>query len=189
MKKFRFLTVALLLIGSISVSYGEEAKRHCLEKKNCDCRCNTINCNRRCNDTYVLDKNDVVFSKFQENGLVNIIRTNKETRVVLTVRSKYRYGWVFFSENTFLRDCETGDLYKVRRMANNIPLAKTIYLGDAYGTVEFTMVFPPLRKNVKRIDYIQKNSNHDTRPTKGGNWIFTDIDLTQYPREEPKIIL
>lgn len=138
---------------------------------------------------YILTPENISYYNGQEHGLVNIFCSEDETKVVLTVAVSGDYGWVFFSGNTFLRDCETGDLYKVRRMESGIPLDEVLYFNGVSGLVQFTMVFPPLTKAVKSIDYIQYNSNKDTRPTKGRNWKFSDIDLSEYPRKTPQVIL
>lgn len=142
------------------------------------------------NEQYVLKREQMDISYGYEQGVVNIIRSDKETKVILSVRVGYDNAWVFFSENTFLRDCETGDMYKVRRMEKDIPLAETIWIRDMYNSVlEFTMVFPSLGKDVKRIDFLQYDSNQGTRPMSGNNWKFTDIDLSIFPVKKPKIIL
>lgn len=146
---------------------------------------------RECHvDGYVLKQSQTVVYPGVQEGLVNIICTDKSTKVVLTVKVGYDNAWVFFSENTFLRDCQTGDLYKVRQMQNELPLGKTIYIYDMEGAVlQFTMIFPPLKLGVKTIDYLQYDSNRGKRPLEGNNWTFTNLNLSEFPVKEPKIIL
>lgn len=110
MKKFIFSSAILMAFSflvtaqnSIHVSNGK-----------------SITVQARGTDSYQLPNEEIEMYFGEEEGIANIYRSENETKVAISVNVKFSGAWVFFSENTFLKDCETGDLYKVRRMERSI---------------------------------------------------------------------
>lgn len=65
---------------------------------------------------------------------------------------------IFMKENTFIRDSETGRLFKLRE-TKNIPIEPGRRLLQYPGQeVEFDLIFPPLPKNIQVIDLIEETA-------------------------------
>lgn len=86
--------------------------------------------------------------------IVGIWRTPKATYVEYACRPYADWWWIRFGSNTYLRDHETGDCYKLRDL-EYFPLDTCFFIGQQAGqSVKFVLVFPPLPDSVEKVDYI-----------------------------------
>jgi antitoxin component YwqK of YwqJK toxin-antitoxin module len=88
----------------------------------------------------------------QTRHIKNVELSDTETRVTLRYNVGGREMWYRFDNTLALVDNETKELYPIRRIENSIPLGKTfIVVGCEGKAVEFTFVFPPLKKTLKQF--------------------------------------
>ncbi len=88
----------------------------------------------------------------QTRHIKKVELNDTETRVTLRYNVGGREMWYRFDNTLALVDNETKELYPIRRIEGNIPLGKTfIVVGCEGKAVEFTFVFPPLKKTVKQF--------------------------------------
>lgn len=97
-------------------------------------------------------------------------RTKDETLLTIISHIPYDWSWYHFSHNDMIVDCKTGNQYKLRGVKGNLPIDTCFFVRHQQGdVVEFTLIFPPLPKSVKFINYIQipyetrVNSGESTR--------------------------
>lgn len=107
------------------------------------------------------------------------VRTNKlETYVTLAVPIHFKANWIALASNTILYDRRTGDIYKVRRENNGIPLDQvSVIKGFEQQVIEVTLVFPPLKRHVRRVDFMEMPGSESTCkiPDNGSKWIFYNL--------------
>jgi thiol-disulfide isomerase/thioredoxin len=98
----------------------------------------------------IIEKPDFAVRKSSIYYPEKIELTDKETR--FHVRAKILPGWnVTFRKNDFLKDCKTEKIYKIIGV-EDYNLDEKITLPES-GEQTFVLVFPPLEKGVKKIDY------------------------------------
>lgn len=84
-------------------------------------------------------------------NITRIERTPKNTRVF--IHAIFRpHWWIKESGKTYLRDVNTGKKYAFQS-AEGIELNKEVYMSDS-GQMDYTLIFDPLPKETKEIDYI-----------------------------------
>lgn len=84
-------------------------------------------------------------------NITRIERTPKETR--LSIHAIFRpHWWIKESGKSFLQDVKTGEKYAFLK-AEGIELSKEVYMPDS-GQMDYTLIFEPLPKGTKEIDYI-----------------------------------
>lgn len=133
-----------------------------------------------------LREEQVVESKlpFKEQTLITSIVTDKnETRVTIATPIYFDRNWVQFDKGFCLEDCRNGDIYKMKGLARDIELNKTlVVVGKKGKMVEFTMVFPPLKKRVKRVNmYTKYREESALTPSNGnGEWNWRNVRLSDY---------
>ena len=107
--------------------------------------------------------------------VVSIERKSNETVVTLCIPIYYN-RWIRFSNKTQLINTKNGDRYTIRRV-ENMPLNTEIFFHDVDRTMVLAkVVFPPLKKNVKTVDYIEF-SYKDGSETE---WSFRNLNLSDY---------
>ncbi len=109
---------------------------------------------------YELRFNSSIFRDYRKNDIARVVIEKDSTMVdLLTPISRENQG-IVISENTFLRDKKSGVLYKIRRIKRNIPLAKLLVIPNSRGEhISFTLIFPPLAEDVKKLELITIKSN------------------------------
>ena len=117
--------------------------------------------------------------------------TENETRVY--VRGSIFPGWFLkFSKNDFLKDCKTGKEYTIIKI-EDYNFDEKIYIPES-GEKTVVLVFPPLDKNVKKIDFkhalygISLTKQKSAEPTPKevpihvNKWIQEELDkVNEYP--------
>ncbi len=100
--------------------------------------------------------------KYIDKEILRVAISDEATRVDVVVRIQNRGQGLVISENTYLRDKKSGVLYKIRRIDNDIPLAELLIVPDSQGEcVSFTLVFPPIGVDVKKLELISLKSNNN----------------------------
>ena len=130
---------------------------------------------------------------FESNAEVvkisGIEKNNKETKVILAVRILRDGDWVRFDRGFTIIDKETHDRYLIRRLEREIPLDQTLILSNcANKMIEFTLIFPPLKRSVKVVDIIEvvsDDANQLTGHSEG--WAFKDVNLKDYKVSSSKV--
>ena len=93
--------------------------------------------------------------------ITGIWRTSEATYVAYCWVPQENWWWIRFNSETYLRDCDTGDCYKLRYV-EHFPTDTCFFVGDqARQILRFIQVFPPLPDKVKTVDYISRTG--DTR--------------------------
>lgn len=141
---------------------------------------------------YPLSEEQVVVSLLPFSGrtIVRYIEVGKEdTRVTIVVPISYDSHWIQFDKGFSIVDRATGDAYMIRSITRGIEMGKTLCVEGHKGRmVEFTMVFPPLKKGVKWVDMYQKFSEQAPSPSNGSPWVWKDMNVESYapPRDKDK---
>ncbi len=118
-----------------------------------------------------------------------------ETRVLMAVDMPMDQpaGWLIFSSDIYIRDTKTKDRYMLRRVENDIPLNKVIVVEGCGGqSVAFTMIFPPLKKNVRTIDVVDMPNTKVPLPKGNGGGspagiVWRNINLSRYLGGDPTV--
>jgi len=92
------------------------------------------------------------FAINESRHVTKVELSDTETKVTLRYVVGGREMWYRFDNTFALVDNQTKELYPVKRMENQLPLGKTfIVVGCEGKAVEFTFVFPPLKKTLKQF--------------------------------------
>ena len=146
-------------------------------------------------EAYRVKKDQIRISSFpfESNAeavrISSIEKNNNETKVTLAIRISRDGDWVRFDRGFTIIDKETRDRYLIRRLEREIPLDQTLILSNcANKMIEFTLIFPPLKRTVKVVDIIEIVSN-DANQLSGHSdgWAFKDINLKDYIANSSKV--
>lgn len=101
--------------------------------------------------------------------LKSIERGKKDTRVTFVIEIYHYSNWLFIDKGTCLIDPNTGDRYMVRDMEGGQEVGiMNVVIGLKGQFVEQTLIFPPLNKSVKIIEYYEP-ANYVDLPNNGTN--------------------
>lgn len=117
--------------------------------------------------------------------------TNNETRVTVAVPIHWDRNWVSHSKGFCMVDSKRGKVYQIKSLTRGIELNKIVWINGYRGkVVEFTMVFPPLKSNVKYIHLYTKYPEEGTLlPLDAGKpWQWYNIRVKDYEQQVGKII-
>lgn len=100
------------------------------------------------------DQVSVVDMPYASATTITSITTDKhETRVIIAVPIAYDRHWLQFDKGFCIEDCRNEDTCPILAVDRGIELNKTlIVVGQKRKMMEFTMIFPPRKKKVKRIN-------------------------------------
>ena len=116
--------------------------------------------------------------------LYTIEANRKETRVTFIVEIYWPSNWLFVDHGTCLIDPKTGDKYMVRDIEGGQEIGKmNVVMGLKGRFVEQTIIFPPLKRGVKVVDFYEPD-NFDDLPDNGtneGGQTIRGIRLVDYP--------
>lgn len=142
--------------------------------------------------TYRLSKDQIVINNdsYASRGgrsvkdITNIVATKENTLVTLTIPIAYDSHWISISSNTVLYDRRTGDKYFLRNMERGIPLNKVMWVDNVKGSlIDITFVFPPLKRGVYTVDFIELPNPELKCPDNGnGGWRFDNLRISDYNR-------
>lgn len=131
-----------------------------------------------------------------EASLTGIFYINKielfENETKLEVQSKFLPNWyVHFPARIFIKDSDTGKKYSIIKV-EGVEFDEKVYMPES-GEQTFTLIFPPIDKTVKKIDYSdmifgvsltesKKLQKSNDIPVFVNNWIKEELDKN---RNEP----
>lgn len=96
-----------------------------------------------------------------------IIITAEETRIDFEYINRYEQGgWCSISENTYLTDGNTQ--YKMKQAINIAISPKQTGFSQQWQSLNFTLIFPPIKEGIKSIDFIEEE---------GSSWNLKNISL------------
>jgi hypothetical protein len=99
-------------------------------------------------------------------------------------------NWLFVDKNTCLVDPETGDRYMVRNIVGDEEVGRLCWIYGLKGrTIEQTLVFPPLPKDLKIVDFFEPDNFTDTAGHNAGGLRIEGIRIDDYtPKPVGRII-
>ena len=143
---------------------------------------------------YVNLRNDqVVVSPEPYSGqskLISIETEGKETRVTVAEPIHFDSNWVMYGKGIRLIDCKAGEEYPIQGLTRGMDLNKALVVnGKKNKMAEFTMIFPALKKKVKRIHIVDKYSEEAAlAPTNGSSSSWNGVKVADYERKRGEII-
>lgn len=125
-----------------------------------------------------------------QSKLVSIETEGDETRVTVAEPIHFDSNWVMYSKGIRMIDCRTGEVYPIRGLTRGMELNKTLIVnGQKKRMVEFTLVFPALKKKVKRVDLLEAYSEEAAlAPANGTSWSWKGVKVADYDRKRGEII-
>jgi thiol-disulfide isomerase/thioredoxin/uncharacterized protein YeaO (DUF488 family) len=126
---------------------------------------------------------------FYPGGISHVVRielTDSETRV--HILDKFISGWwVSYSSLEYLEDCESGTRWQVKDIING-EFDKRLYMSHpGSGDSLRILVFPPLPKNVKRVNRFDITVMDDAQSTtRAGETSYTAYGISLDPKEKAK---
>lgn len=124
--------------------------------------------------------------------LLYIDKQKEETRVTLVASIDFDSHWYLFEDDFSIIDKKSGDQYKLREIEGGYSVNQKIYINGNKGKmVEFTLIYPPLKSSVKKVDimrvsdtnqYISSGFDGDN----GKPFSFKDIEINKYKKPAVK---
>lgn len=113
-------------------------------------------------------------------SIKTILLTNDETRIDFEYVNRYEQGgWCSIDEKTYLSDGV--NQYKMKNAINIDIAPKQTMFSQQYQVLNFTLTFPPLKRDIKSIDFIEG--------TDGSTWNLKNICIdTNYYSHRDSII-
>lgn len=119
-----------------------------------------------------------------ERPALYTIEREKDSTVVTFLQAIYFDSqWIHLSKGFTIIDKESGKEYPVLRFGEGIPLGRVfIVRGCNRKMIYISLIFPPLDKNTKIIDLIEKKVEDDPRPSDSNGLPFSywNINLADY---------
>jgi len=122
--------------------------------------------------------------------LLYIDKQKEETLVTLLCSIDSNSLWYQFDDVFSIIDTKTRDQYRIRSIEGNYPLNKRIQITGHQGKmVEFTLVFPPLKSSVKKVDIRDVTDNYqplNADPSNGKSFGLRDVEISKYKKPADK---
>lgn len=125
-----------------------------------------------------------------QSKLISIETEGDETRVTVAEPIHFDSNWVMYSKGIRLVDCKTGEVYPIRGLTRGMELNKTLVVnGQKNKMAEFTLIFPALKKKVKRVNLLEAYSEEAAlAPTNSAPWSWIGVKVADYNRKKGEII-
>ncbi len=124
--------------------------------------------------------------------LYAIEATKEDTRVTFIVEIYWDSNWLHVDRGTCLIDPKTGDRYMVRDVEGGQEVGRmNVVMGLRGKFVEQTMIFPPLKRGVKVVDFFEPDNFSDLpdNGTNEGGQTIRGIRINKYPpRQRGEVI-
>lgn len=123
--------------------------------------------------------------------LLYIDKQKEETRVTILCSIDSNSHWFQFDDVFSIVDKKSGDQYRIRSIEGNYPLNKRIQITGHQGKmVEFTLIFPPLKSSVKKVDIVDVKDNLqplNAGPSNAKVYLkFKDVEISKYKKPAEK---
>lgn len=121
-------------------------------------------------------------------NIYTIEKNETETKVTIVLGLNAAHSWFLINSGAKIIDASSKDEYHLRKVEKGIPLDKMIIAPTAKGKmIAVTLIFPPLKESVKKMNIIVGIFTNDDMPS-GIPWDFMNVFLDQYLiKESPKI--
>lgn len=130
---------------------------------------------------YIAKASQIVTSLDNDTGIVDIQCTKKDTRVTVAYRSPANEYWIMMSSLFQIRDKKTNDRYMIRGIENELPMDKGLVLiGQQNRTLEYTLIFPPLKPDVDLVDIVEVVSPESARIGGGSPWRWDNVKISSF---------
>lgn len=130
---------------------------------------------------YIVKASQIVTSLDNDTGIVDIQCTKKDTRVTVAYRSPANEYWIMMSSMFQIRDKKTNDRYMIRSIENELPMDKGLVLiGQQNRTLEYTLIFPPLKPDVDLVDIVEVVSPESARIGGGSPWRWDNVKISSF---------
>lgn len=144
---------------------------------------------------YPLTEEQVVISglPFENRVKIKSIETFGNVtllRILVPVCNDNHY--VYFSKGFYMEDCRTRDVYQVRAIARDIEFDKNVVIRGHKGEmVEFSLIFPKLKKKVKKVNIFLKcpEGTELAQANSNGIWIWREVEVSRYEPSRMPLIL
>lgn len=140
-----------------------------------------------------LTDRQIVISPFlyeNKTTISRIERDKKETRITIAVPIHGDRTWLMLSKGFCIVDCNRGETYQIKSLTRGMELNKVLWINGHRGKMaEFTMVFPPIKSNIKYIHLYTKYPEKGALSPLGGNTIsWYNVPVKAYELSTGKII-
>lgn len=128
-------------------------------------------------------------SEGSEPKLFSIEKLKNETKVTFLTPIYFDSQWLYFGRGYKIIDRDTGDEYLVRGYDDNIPFGELLIIkGFNNRCIFITLLFPPLKNKVKRIDIIEYVDETDIFPSNSNNeqTPIYNVDVSEYLVKQSK---
>jgi hypothetical protein len=115
----------------------------------------TYNAQLLSNRDIILYENSMYYAPSGKDDILRIEQHEKETLLIVKEYIAWDWNWLFYDKETCLIDRKTGDRYMLRDISDpRVPGRMAAVYGLQGKSIVTTLVFPPLKKNVKVVDFI-----------------------------------
>ncbi|MDH8702208.1 hypothetical protein M2138_001568 [Dysgonomonadaceae bacterium PH5-43] len=148
-------------------------------------------------DAYYLARNEVTLVPplaaeiYPTMNIKSIEEVKGETRVTTVTKIHWPSNWLFTDKNACLIDSKTNTRYKIRDVEAPYELGRMfVVMGLKGAYIERVLIFPPLDKGVKTLEYYSPPNRVDLpdNSTNGTGTHIQNIDLEYYKKQVNKIV-
>ncbi|MFI3263581.1 MAG: hypothetical protein R3Y26_11865 [Rikenellaceae bacterium] len=102
-----------------------------------------------------LNSDQYNIAEYKMKRVPHVYRKDGYTEVKLVKYVSSNFYYFNISENTYLEDMETGVMYKLHSVKHDVPISRNVVISNAAGKLIYmTLIFPPLAKDVKFVNYV-----------------------------------
>jgi hypothetical protein len=191
--KFRFPAICIIALCVSAAAYaqqrpvnpdGIELPDHVIEWQD------RYNVQLLSNRDIILYENSGYYDPFRKHRdwILGIEQNETETLVTTKTEIYWDWNWLFQDKGTCLIDRKTGDRYMLRDISGvRTPGRMAAVYGLQGRSIVTTLVFPPLKKDVKVVDYFSPANYRDipTRHNASGTHRH-GIVLKKYAKQKQK---
>lgn len=115
--------------------------------------------------------------------VIAIVKNQKATKVTIGISIKSDNFWISFDKGFTMIDKKNQDQYIIRSLEGELPLNQKILVsGYNHKVLEFTLVFPPLKKSVEVVDLVEFLSEEDGTSSVG--FSESNVRIKDYLKKE-----
>ncbi len=175
--KFLFLCGALCLLVSGVMAQSKKSDRQMFK------------------EGYVMKPSDIRLAPSTERfcpeeiRVYSIANRGKETIVTFIQPIYFNSQWLSYSPGFQIVDKKTGDIYKVRRYDGGLPMDRLLIVKGFNGkNILISLVFPKLKRRVKKIDILELPHENQLVPSNdnGKPTSFYDVNVKRYLNKEKR---
>jgi len=122
------------------------------------------------------------------SDIYTIEKNENETKVTLVIGIQSAHSWFRINRSAKIIDAKSKDEYILRRVEKNIPIDQMIIAPTGKDKmIAVTLVFPPLKESLKRLDLSVGTFTNNEMP-EGYPWDILGVNLDNFLiKESPKV--